>query len=166
MFILVKNNIPSSQVNYNSSNELIWVRIHNNIDADIILVSFYCPPHSPVEILDELAGSLFYIQIMYPSAKVILGGDFNAPGIIWSNKSLSTSYISKQFCESLIALTNEFMLEQIVTQPTRGMNISDLCFLSHPDLSNGCRVIPGLSDHDAVIVSLVTKFYLQNKLPR
>ena len=58
------------------------------------------------------------------------------------------------------------MLEQIVTQPTRGMNISGLCFLSHPDLSKGCRVIPGLSDRDAVIVSLVTKLYLQNKLPR
>ena len=25
---------------------------------------------------------------------------------------------------------------------------------------------PGLSDHDAVIVSLATKFYLQNKIPR
>ena len=57
------------------------------------------------------------------------------------------------------------MLEQIVTQPTRGMNTLDLCFLSHPDLSKGCTVIPGLSDHDAVIVSLVTKLYLQNKLP-
>ena len=58
------------------------------------------------------------------------------------------------------------MLEQIVTQPTRGMNTLDLCLLSHPDLSKGCTVIPGLSDHDAVIVSLVTKLYLQNKLPR
>ena len=68
---------------------------------------------------------------MYPSAQVILGGDFNAPGIIWSNKSLTTSYISKQFRASLIALTDKFMLEQIVTQPTRGMNTLDLCFLSH-----------------------------------
>ena len=82
VFILVKNNIPSSQVNYDSSNELIWVRIHNNTDADIILGSFYCPPHSPVEILDELAGSLSYIQTTYPSAQVILGGDCNAPGQI------------------------------------------------------------------------------------
>ena len=68
VFILVKNNIPSSQVNYDSSNELIWVHIHNNTDADIILGSFYCPPPSPVEILDELAGSLSHIQTIYPSA--------------------------------------------------------------------------------------------------
>ena len=68
VFILVKNNIPSSQVNYDSSNELIWVRIHNNTDADIILGSFYCPPHSPVEILDELAGSLYSNHVSISSS--------------------------------------------------------------------------------------------------
>ena len=46
--------------------------------------SFYCPPHSPVKILDELVGSLSYIQTIYSSAK--------------------------QFRETFITFTNEFML--------------------------------------------------------
>ena len=60
---------------------------------------------------------------MFPPAKIIIGGDFNAPGINWSNKSLSVSYANKQFWESLVSFTNKFMLEQIVFQPTRGPNI-------------------------------------------
>ena len=128
VYILVKSNIPSSQVKCNTPIELIWVRIHNNTDNDIIIGSFYCPPHSPITVLDELVQSISDIQTMYPSAIIIIGGDFNSPGINWSNKSLITSYISRQFREALIALTNEFMLEQIITQPTRGTNILDLCF--------------------------------------
>ena len=94
--------------------------IHNNIDSDIIIGSFYCPPHPSVTIL---AQSLSDVRTMYPSARIILGGDFNSPGINWLNKSLTTSYIIKQFRETLVALTDEFMLEQIVTQQTRGSNI-------------------------------------------
>ena len=101
VFILVKSSIPSSQVKCNTSIELIWVRIHNNTDNDIIIGSFYCPPHSPITVLDELAQSISDIRTMYPSAKIIIGGDFNSPGINWSNKSLITSYISRQFREKL-----------------------------------------------------------------
>ena len=57
---------------------------------------------------------------------------------------LSVSYVSKQFWESLVTFTNELMLKQIVSQPTRGPNILDLCFMLHPDHSQGCTVIPGL----------------------
>ena len=58
------------------------------------------------------------------------------------------------------------LLEQIITQPTRGTNILDLCFTSHPDLSQGFTIVPGLSDHDAVIVSFVSMLYLQNQFPK
>ena len=105
-------------------------------------------------------------RTMYPSAKIIIGGDFNSPGINWSNKSLITSYISRQFRETLITLADEFMLEQIINQPTRGTNILDLCFTSHPDLSQCFTIVPDFSDCDAVIVSFVSKLYLQNQLPR
>ena len=45
-----------------------------------------------------------------------------------------------------------FNLTQIVEAPTRDRNILDLCFVSHPSLVEYCNVIPGISDHDAVIV--------------
>ena len=73
----------------------------------------------------KLAQSVSQIQNIFPLAKIIIGGDFNAPGINWSNKSLSVSYVSKHFWESLVAFTNVFMLEQIVSQLTRSPNILD-----------------------------------------
>lgn len=58
------------------------------------------------------------------------------------------------------------MLKQIVIQPTRD-NILDLCFISHPDLSQECAIIPNLNDHDAVVCNFISLFtestrYLEN----
>ena len=41
-------------------------------------------------------------------------------------------------------------LEQYVCQPTRQNNMLDLVFSTHPRLSN-LEIIPGFSDHDAII---------------
>jgi len=70
-------------------------------------------------------------------------------------------------------LSHNSMLEQIVTQPTRGNNILDLCFTTHPGYIEQCTTVPGFSDHDAVIVDLTNlrtshikherKIYLYNR---
>ena len=99
---------------------------------------------------------------MFSSAKIKIG-DFNAPGINWSNKSLSICYASKQFWDSLVTFTNEVLLEQIISQPTRSPKILYLCFMSHPDLSQGYTVILGLSDHDAVKVCIISHQTLSTK---
>jgi len=58
------------------------------------------------------------------------------------------------------------MLEQIVTQPTRGNNILDLCFTTHPDYIEQCTTVPGFSDYDAVIVDLTNLHTIHNKHER
>ena len=47
-------------------------------------------------------------------------------------------------------------MHQIVTFPTRAQNILDLCFVSHPDMILTCKPVPGLSDHDAVLITFQT----------
>jgi len=91
---------------------------------------------------------------MFPDTVLILGGDFNCPGIDWGSGDLTESYISVSFRESLIVLSQDFLLEQIVTEPTRLGNILDLCFISHPSYVCHSNTVPRLSDHDAVIVDL------------
>ena len=54
-----------------------------------------------------------------------------------------------------ISLAQEFLFDQIVSEPMRGENILDLCFTSHPGHIFNCNVAPGLSDHNAVIFELV-----------
>ena len=81
VFIMVKDALLSSQVNTGASCEIVWTCIHNKTAQTLIIGSFYCPPQSPVSVLEELAKSIEYIKAEYPVSKVILAGDFNSPGI-------------------------------------------------------------------------------------
>ena len=85
---------------------------------------------------------------------IVLGGDFNCPGVDWSSGSLMDSYVTSTFRESLITLAHDFMLEQTVNLPTRGNNILDLCLTTHPDYIHQCITVSGFSDHEAAIVEL------------
>ena len=173
VFILISKSIPSYCLNINSDIEEIWASLRLSNVSPIILGSFYHPPYSPDLILDELSVSMSHIRSQFPSSKIVLGGDFNCPGIDWSGHILSDSYVPISLRERLIRFLDYFHLTQIVTFPTRGSNILDLCFVSHPDLVLNCDSLPGLSDHEAVLVELSTtisrgkqalrKIYLYNQ---
>ena len=60
--------------------------------------------------------------------------------------------ICASFQEKLLEMAEDFHFKQLVTTPTRGSNILDLFFISHPDLVISCQTAPGVSDHDSVIV--------------
>jgi len=49
---------------------------------------------------------------------------------------------------------NDNNLEQLVNEPTRGNNILDLLFSSHPSFISNILIIPEISDHQAVTFSL------------
>ena len=42
----------------------------------------------------------------------------------------------------------------------------DLCFVTHPDVIHLCQVIPGLSDHDEVLVKFSHRVHINKKQPR
>ena len=131
VFVLVKNSTSSSLINTGTCIEIIWVKLHINNSKDIILGSFYCPPNSTTSTLDELHVSICEIKSKYPSAIIYLGGDFNCPGIDWTHGDIIDSYIPICFREKLITLSQDHLLTQVVTLPTRGPNILDLCFTTH-----------------------------------
>ena len=85
MFIMVKDTLLSSQVDTGASCEIVWTCIRNKTAQTLIIGSFYCPSQSPISVLEELAKSIEYIKAEYPLSKVILAGDFNSPGIDWTN---------------------------------------------------------------------------------
>jgi len=55
VFILVNSSIPSSQVVIDTPCEAVWIQMHNTQHSDIIVGSFYCPPHSPTSVWDKLS---------------------------------------------------------------------------------------------------------------
>ena len=81
VFILVRSDIPSSQIHVSESIEQIWVHVHKQHKQSIILGAVYCPPNSLIEVLDRLHDTISDIRNSYPTAKLFLGGDFNSPGI-------------------------------------------------------------------------------------
>ena len=102
----------------------------------------------------------------YPSAQIILGGDFNCPGIDWEHSTLTDSYVPQHYREKLITLIQDTQMSQLVTFPTRGINILDLWLCTHPDSVLSCEPISGFSDHDAIILSIQTTRQVIKQHPR
>ena len=133
VFVLAEESIPSSQTPCDTPCELIWVQLHTSNHQNIILGTFYRSPNSPPSVLDDLSDSVQQIKRQFPNASILLGGEFNIPGIDWPSCSLTCSYLSITLRESLITFAQDFLLEQIITKPIRGINTLDLCFVSHPN---------------------------------
>ena len=68
--------------------------------------------------------------------------------------------------EKLISLSQDFQMVQLVHFPTRGQNILDFCFTTHPDTILSCEPTPGLSDHDAVLITFQTSLLVPKQAPR
>ena len=59
--------------------------------------------------------------------------------------------------QELLELSEEFGMEQMQTNTTRENNNLDLFFTNHPSLVKSCDTIPGISDHDMVVVDIELK---------
>ena len=123
-------------------------------------------PHSTDTLLDNLLSSIATMKQMFPHVQIILGGDFNCPGIDWEHGTLTDMYVPCYFQENLISLSQDTQLFQMVTFPTRVQNILDLCFTTHPDTVLTCESAPGLSDHVAVLIKIQTPVCVVKQCPR
>ena len=61
---------------------------------------------------------------------------------------------------------DEFSVTQVIEEPTRHNNILDLVFTTHLDLIEGTYVVPGMSDHSAVVCDITFKTKPPLNLPR
>ena len=53
---------------------------------------------------------------------------------------------------------SDYGLEQLVMSPTRNDNTLDLILTTQPDLISNLAVVPGMSDHKAIIFDLSISF--------
>ena len=65
-----------------------------------------------------------------------------------------------------VDLLDDLSLTQLVTRPTRGNNTLDFVIANNPNLVTACRVIPGVSDHDAVLTKLNIEPLRNKQTPR
>ena len=64
------------------------------------------------------------------------------------------NYYNAEISEKMLGIMDEFNLTWVVQKPTHHNNILDLVFTTHPDLIEGTYVVPGMSDHSAVICDI------------
>ena len=95
-----------------------------------------------------------------------LSGDFNAPDISWQVPSVLPGSSNFNTHQLLIDISQHHGLSQMVTEPTRLNNTLDLFFTNLPTLIQEVEVVPGLSDHDAVIVQSKMRMSLAKQANR
>jgi len=92
----------------------------------------------------------------FPEHELILVGDLNLPGFDWTQKRLKNCCTHKQIHTEFLHILSEFMLEQLITDPThvRG-NTLDLICTNDPGHVEKTEIFqPGLSDHHIVTATL------------
>lgn len=93
--------------------------------------------------------------------------DFNLPNIEWKDMSVLGTMYPNRLNTFFIAIIQELALEQVVDFPTHQENILDLVLTTHPSLVNKCKPLPGLGDHDIVLIAAnieATRFLSGNQL--
>lgn len=101
---------------------------------------------------------------------IVLGGDFNVPGLQWKTDDTTTPGNSLQ--SKIINIADDHGLDQKVDFPTRKdpvtgtENFLDLLFTTRPTLINDVHPSPGLSDHVAVVANVKIQATRPVKPPR
>ena len=162
--------ILATELNENSNCEIKWVQIQATFNRSLILGTFYRPPNSPSNLLDELKSSLSNIyQLKNHNTPVYLCGDFNLKDIDWPSLSLKPRAIHSDSCNKLLDIISDFSLEQMVSVPTRGSAILDLILTNKPDTLINIKTGPGMStvnDHDIISANILCQIPINRKSPR
>ena len=145
------------------------LRIACKIDcpgSPLIIFGAYRPPRTDLSYIDELCSLLEEISHSNPLATLWLGGDLNLPDINWDHNTIARNQyplcINERFIESL----QDCHLHQLVNFPTRNNNILDIFATNKPDLIRKCEALPGISDHEIILIKALTSINYQTPIRR
>ena len=157
VFTLVSDQLQSDEpeeLKVDSRCELQWVRVKVVGTSHLYVGSFYRTRDETDP--DYLSNLETYLQWIPSGSHIWLGGDFNLPGIDWDSESVKPYATHSQESHQLLSVAKNCFLDQMVTEPTRStedtQNVLDLFFTSNQSLVNRVEIIPGMRDHDAVMV--------------
>lgn len=164
VFLLVHESLISCPVAIEGlSCEAVWCRISLQNGQSLSVGSFYRPPNSTIDHISDLYKYMSAIS----SENILLGGDFNFPDIQWCNGRPVTSNSSAVYA-AFVDIINDFELYQFVDEPTRSgdgcSTVLDLVLCNKINAIESTSVLPGISDHDAVVTRASFSFH-ENATP-
>ena len=158
--------IPSHQLFLSDSScELVACQLDIK-PKPVILCAVYRSPSTDLFYMEELCRVLHSLVVDNPSASVWIAGDVNLPDIDWRTNTVC----GNQHCHALNDMFVDFLncngFIQSVDSPIRNQSILDIFCTNRP--------LPGISDHEAVLVKTSTvlthtkptkqKIYLWNRV--
>ncbi|KAI8518817.1 hypothetical protein Bbelb_020740 [Branchiostoma belcheri] len=145
--------------------EVLWTQTQLAGRKPLIIGTYYRPPSDQGNSLDELDRSIGKMGAKINSDNVIILGDFNTPGIKWDTTVADNSQAYTGQAEKLLNLMDNHGLFQTVQEPTRNGNLLVLVLVNNPNIIEKTTVVPGISDHDMVLVdvNLALKQYRKPK---
>ena len=168
VFVAFREELVVNEVELpNQEGELVLAKVEVSGGPDIYVGSFYRHTNSDKKGLKSLFDNISSIHGGKKVPKVYLGGDFNLPDTDWDAAKVHPNpQYGKQVNEYGIEVINDLYLTQMVEEPTRGKNILDLFFSSSPSSVETVEVIPGISDHNAVMADVLVRAKTSKKKAR
>ena len=152
VLIAVHNSIICSELFTSNNTELIAVKIHHN-QRSIIISAFYRPPSlQDMTYTEKIRNDFVHLKTLAKHNSLWIAGDFNLPDINWNKMTIEGSTYPNHINKSFVDIVQDVCMEHIVDFPTRLDNTLDLVFTTHRSLVNKCKPLPGISDHDIVLV--------------
>ena len=165
VLIAVRRSLISSEIFKSNNTELISVKVHHSKRSSIISAFYRPPSKQDHSYLNQVYEDFTHLKYLSNAYNLWIAGDFNFPDINWNNMSvLGTAYpnnMNKFFIDTI----EEISMEQIVDFPPRLDNILDLVFTTHPSLVNKCKPLPGIENHDIVLIDTSIEV-TRSKTPR
>ena len=169
VLVAIRNTFTAEEVCIEcESKEFICVKVTLRNLNPLYVAAFYRPPQDPADNLDGLEKTfnhLMDISNHNTKATFLVRGYFNAGDIDWDSLAVKPSSDQKGISKRIISLLCDAHLTQLQWEPTRQGKVLELLCTSKPSLLKSIETIPGISDHDGIIMA---DFYLSaqiNKIP-
>ena len=157
VLIATKRGIVADEVPLKASEngEIVCTKIAIAKAIPLYICAFYRPPSDPTDSLSNLQSALEELAELTknsPKSSVIVAGDFNARDIDWKMLAPTQECKKKGLCNDLITILGEAGLHQMQRECTRDDAILDLFCTNNPSAVKAIDTIPGISDHDGIIL--------------
>ncbi|CAC5391834.1 unnamed protein product [Mytilus coruscus] len=158
VLIAIKKGIICQQIYYSKNVELIAAQIDITDSKSLIIVSVYRPPSkSDINYFKQMLLELNDLKLKFKNSTFWISGDLNLPDIDWPSMTIEGKMYPKEMNEIFLDLLNNLGLDQLVNFPTRKDNILDIFCTNQPNLITKIKSIPGISDHNIVLVDAICK---------
>lgn len=160
------NSLNCQMLTTDLNSEAIACQLTFENHNSLIVCVFYRPPNRSSESIINLCNFLKTIIDNYPHLPIWIAGDLNLPNIDWEINHINGSAYPSTLCELFLDFILEYGFIQSIKDATREQNILDVFFTNRPTLIQSCCSVPGISDHEAVLIKSLVTITPQKTKPR